>query len=740
MPGEPRTIGRYEVQHELGHGAMGVVYLAFDPLLKRPLAIKTVRDLGGDIEATLARFQREAEVSARLNHPNIVTVHDVGQDPQAGPFLAMEFVDGAPLSDLIRQGIPAETVVHLLLQGMSALQAAERAGITHRDVKPANILVSHSGRLKLMDFGIARGGGTRLTQTGQIIGTPSYTAPEALAGAQPSSVTDRYAFAVTAFQMLTSELPFECSTIAATLFRIVHEPPLFPDNMDPALRAVFEKALAKDPADRYPDLSSFMTDLITALDLPAEARTKYLAAMARDAGADVARLIRGRGDEAVAVDRNMETMATPSPSRSIPREVREKATEAFRTPRPGTPWPGTVKMPAGTGAAPADPAQRPTVVLPAPDAATQVLPAPAGSVLRFLGLPWGWRGWTAAGVLAAGLAFGAVAWGLHARAFLLDVASTPEGATILLDGREIGHTDMTGARIPGGGATLRLELAGYAPQELRVRKGDAPLRVVLAPAPFTVQVVTDPPGAEALLNGVPQGRTPLKNLQVPGNSSQELVLRLKDYMEWTQTLDKETPLPVVIKLDPLTTSVRINTNPPGAEVLINGNRVGVTPIPKVAIPTEGEQRLVLRLKNHQEWQGVLRPGRGLPDPIFLAPLAAGIKVRTEPAGGTVYLDGRKVGVAPLANLPVPATGTHTLRVTREGYEDWSATLDPARPLPDPIVLSRARKPGSPAPAAAPAPARTEPEQEAQKKGGAARGTATKAPAPAENRAVETNKH
>ena len=96
MPGEPRMIGRYEVQRELGHGAMGVVYLAFDPLLKRPLAIKTVRDLGGDIQATLARFQREAEVSARLNHPNIVTVHDVGQDPQAGPFLAMEYVDGAP--------------------------------------------------------------------------------------------------------------------------------------------------------------------------------------------------------------------------------------------------------------------------------------------------------------------------------------------------------------------------------------------------------------------------------------------------------------------------------------------------------------------------------------------------------------------------------------------------------------------------------------------------------------------
>jgi serine/threonine protein kinase len=234
MPGEPRKIGRYEVNRVLGHGAMGVVYLAFDPLLKRPLAIKTVRESGSE-DGSLLRFQREAEISARLSHPNIVTIHDVGQDPEVGPFLAMEYIDGLPLSDLIQQGIPTESAVRLLLQGMSALQAAEHAGITHRDVKPANILVSHDGRLKLMDFGIARGEGTRLTQTGQIMGTPSYTSPEALAGVDPSSVSDRYAFAVTAFQMLTGELPFECSTIAATLFRIAHDPPLFPESMGPGV-------------------------------------------------------------------------------------------------------------------------------------------------------------------------------------------------------------------------------------------------------------------------------------------------------------------------------------------------------------------------------------------------------------------------------------------------------------------------------------------------------------------------
>jgi serine/threonine protein kinase len=196
---------------------------------------------------------------------------------------------------------------------MSALEAAEREGIIHRDVKPTNILVGRDGRLKLMDFGIARGEGTRLTQAGQFIGTPSYTAPEALGGAEPSFAADRYAFAVIAFQMLTNELPFECPTIAATLYRIVHEPPLFPAGMSGAVRAVFQRALAKNPEDRYPDLPAFVTDLINAVDLPPEARAEWLAVVARDTGAEVAHLIQGGAAEPPGCDRNLETQATPAP-------------------------------------------------------------------------------------------------------------------------------------------------------------------------------------------------------------------------------------------------------------------------------------------------------------------------------------------------------------------------------------------------------------------------------------------
>jgi serine/threonine-protein kinase len=560
MPGEPKKIGRYEVSRVLGHGAMGVVYLAFDPLLKRPLAIKTVREFGSDPEASLLRFQREAEISARLSHPNIVTVHDVGQDPEAGPFLAMEFIDGMPLSDLIQQGIPTESVIRLLLQGMSALQAAERAGITHRDVKPANILVSHDGRLKLMDFGIARGEGTRLTQTGQIMGTPSYTAPEALGGTEPSSVSDRYAFAVTAFQMLTRELPFECPTIAATLFRIAHEAPLFPESMAPALRAVFQKALAKCPEDRYADLAGFMGDLIAAVDLPLETRAKLLDGMAGDSGAEVAHLIKTRAETTISFSRELPTLATPT--RPNPIGTEELATEAFRTPLPRATRP--TAMP-GKGVATV-----PHLELVRPDVPKRRT-------------AWVW--WAAAGLLAAGL-LGSGA--LRSRYFLMDIASSPAGARVLLGGREIGHTDLLRARIPREGGTLRLELEGYEPQELPVRDGSGPVRLVLARPQYTVRVVTSPPGAEAWLNGVAQGTTPIQGLKVPADGRQELVLRLRDRRDWTRVLDRNTPLPDPIRLEPrlaagtLPASTRppatlAPSSPPAAPVRPVENRVPIEP-------------------------------------------------------------------------------------------------------------------------------------------------------------------
>lgn len=265
-PSDPETIGRYKVQRLLGSGGMGAVYLAKDLVLKRDLAVKVVRAEGAQHETALLRFRREAEISARLSHPNVVTIYDVGEDPAIGPFIAMEFVDGSSLADLIfsRALEDSESKIQILVAVMQALEAAHAAGVIHRDIKPANVMIGKDRRVKLMDFGIARAEDAGLTTTGSVIGTPVYMAPEQLAGADPSDATDRYSFSVTAFELLTGQRPYTGSTPSAVLYSVAHQPPAFPGDMAPALRRVFERALAKDPSARFPNMGRLLAALTQA--------------------------------------------------------------------------------------------------------------------------------------------------------------------------------------------------------------------------------------------------------------------------------------------------------------------------------------------------------------------------------------------------------------------------------------------------------------------------------------------
>lgn len=279
MPDTPQTIGRYQVVRPLGSGAMGTVYLAEDPLLKRRVAIKVVRAMGGERELALERFRREAEISAQLNHPNVVMVYDVGEEPAFGPFLAMEFVEGQSLGVLIRQGgMDPEASLRTLLQAMRALRAAHRHAIVHRDVKPDNILVGEDGRVKLMDFGIARTMAPRLTSQGEFLGSPAYSAPELLRGEDPTPATDRYAFCVSAFELLSGHLPHPGASVAAVITHILHEPIVIPMAMPARVGYVFQRALATDPDERYENLPEFMMDLLDAypLDGAAKARVQDL--------------------------------------------------------------------------------------------------------------------------------------------------------------------------------------------------------------------------------------------------------------------------------------------------------------------------------------------------------------------------------------------------------------------------------------------------------------------------------
>lgn len=274
---EPQTVGRYEIKKLLGSGAMGSVYLAEDPRIKRKLAIKVVRLAAirseADRQDFLMRFQREAEVSGLLNDPGIVTIYDVG-DSDVGPFMAMEYVPGRPLDALIKSGesqkMDLGAKLSLAAGIASALDHAHAHGIIHRDVKPGNVMLTEDGRPKLMDFGIAKREDANLTQTGTFLGTPAYASPEQIREGKTTLRSDIFSFGVLVFELLAGGLPFPGSSINTILYRIVNENPA---EVDPpvlglaagAWQRIFNRALAKHPEERYPTCGEFIKDLVDSV-------------------------------------------------------------------------------------------------------------------------------------------------------------------------------------------------------------------------------------------------------------------------------------------------------------------------------------------------------------------------------------------------------------------------------------------------------------------------------------------
>jgi serine/threonine-protein kinase len=253
---------RYRLDELIATGGMGQVWRGTDELLGRLVAIKLVQEGGpsGHPAPAVAvaddfreRFRHEARNSAGLSHPNIATVYDFGDDANR-PYLVMELVEGQSLAQLLaaRGPLPAHEVTAILGQAALALQAAHTAGVVHRDVKPANIMVTPAGMVKLTDFGIARAtAGSGLTRTGEMLGTPHYLAPEQVHGLPATAASDVYALGVVGHELLTGQRPFTGESIVATaLAHVTQQVPELPDSVPPSLRSALKSALAKDPADR----------------------------------------------------------------------------------------------------------------------------------------------------------------------------------------------------------------------------------------------------------------------------------------------------------------------------------------------------------------------------------------------------------------------------------------------------------------------------------------------------------
>lgn len=246
---------------------MGVVYKAQDPTIGRVVALKTVRlDVHGlENENVLRRFKNEARAAGILNHPNIVTIYDAGE--QDGLFyMAMEFIEGTTLHAMLmeRRVLPPEEIIEITCQICKGLDYAHSQGIIHRDIKPANIMITANGAVKIMDFGIAKAGGG-MTSTGQVLGTPNYMSPEQVKGKPLDGRSDLFSLGVVLYEMVTGEKPFVGQNVTTIIYKIVHENPIPPRDLDvtihPGLSAVVTRALAKQPDERYQTGAALVDDL-----------------------------------------------------------------------------------------------------------------------------------------------------------------------------------------------------------------------------------------------------------------------------------------------------------------------------------------------------------------------------------------------------------------------------------------------------------------------------------------------
>jgi TonB family protein len=465
----PRRFGRYEVEREIGEGAMGRVYRCFDPLMKRVVAIKTVRKEFLTRETRdeyLRRFRREAQAAGRLSHPNIVSVFDVGED-----YFVMEYLEGSTLQVILRDRgqIPADEALRILTPLADALDYAHRSGIVHRDIKPGNVFVLADGRPKLMDFGVAHLESSSMTAQGHFFGSPSYMAPEQVSGGQVLASADLFSFGVVAYEMLTGHRPFEGASITAIMYRVVNEEPPPPRQWDfdlpPAYDDIFRRALHKSPEHRFPDASA----LATALE-----RREFQGP--RDLMAELEETLSPSEARRLAAV-GTHTPVPPALVGALETQDLQSALAAGERPRKREPrrWVAPALAAAGAGALVLYLAQ-------APEPTTMFPPLPSR--------PGGLR-----------------------------IETDPPGAVVSIDGKEAGLSPVALPKVRPGVHMVRVARDGFAPAglTLEVRNGEPllPLRFVMEPLTAKLRVRTDPPDASVLVDAKPVGTTPLEALSLP---------------------------------------------------------------------------------------------------------------------------------------------------------------------------------------------------------------------------------
>ncbi|OKJ74020.1 protein kinase domain-containing protein [Streptomyces sp. CB02460] len=379
--------GRYQLRDLLGEGGMASVYLAYDSALDRQVAIKTLHTELGREQSFRERFRREAQAVAKLQHTNIVSVFDTGEDELGGalmPYIVMEYVEGQPLgsvlaADIRAQGaMPADKALKVTSDVLAALDTSHEMGLVHRDIKPGNVMVTKRGVVKVMDFGIARAmqsGVTSMTQTGMVVGTPQYLSPEQALGRGVDARSDLYSVGIMLFQLLTGRLPFDADSPLAIAYAHVQEEPVAPSTINrsltPAMDALVARALKKNPNERFPSAAAMQDEIARVLSASGHTGAPVIVGdggAPANSGSGVGSAVFPPVDQSAPAPQSVQTPyqpgpyqspgpygpATPAPATNPSYGYPQTAAPAYQSPAPmqhQTPAPYTVshQAPASGG-------------------------------------------------------------------------------------------------------------------------------------------------------------------------------------------------------------------------------------------------------------------------------------------------------------------------------------------------------------------------------------------------------
>ncbi|KNB49173.1 protein kinase domain-containing protein [Streptomyces caatingaensis] len=368
--------GRYQLRDLLGEGGMASVHLAYDSVLDRQVAIKTLHTELGRESSFRERFRREAQAVAKLTHTNIVSVFDTGEDALDGttmPYIVMEYVEGKPLRSVLDADVkqygamPAAKALRITADVLAALEVSHEMGLVHRDIKPGNVMMTKRDVVKVMDFGIARAmqsGVTSMTQTGMVVGTPQYLSPEQALGRGVDARSDLYSVGIMLFELLTGRLPFDADSPLAIAYAHVQEEPVAPSTINrsipPALDALVARALKKNPNERFPSAAAMRDECARVASTVHGSPSPVISgdAPAPRSGAGVSSAVFPPVDRQAVPGPGIQSVQTPYQPSSYAAPGYQQP-----TPAPGYPTPPPYQAPpAPAPAAPVSKGNKPVII------------------------------------------------------------------------------------------------------------------------------------------------------------------------------------------------------------------------------------------------------------------------------------------------------------------------------------------------------------------------------------------